>query len=207
MRASRLRRDRAPPPRRRRRTGGGDDRRRIVAVEADRDRAGLDGDEQPAAAGLAEARRAAVASPLTPPAQPRPNSGTRRRRAKPSRRDARFEAGRRDAGGGDGDDAVDLGRARAGLAIALRAASSNRRSAATRGRGRCAPPSRAAARTSRRRDEVALAMPALSNTPDKAVEQRRPREGAAADRLRLGLREAERRNRRGNGNEAAGLHE
>ena len=40
--------------------------------------------------GSAEARRAAVASPLTPPAQPRPKTGTRRISSrKPTRRAAR----------------------------------------------------------------------------------------------------------------------
>ena len=63
--------------------------------------------------GSAAARRAAVARPLTPPAQPSPKIGTRRtlsRRPMP-RPDAGVEAGRRDTGRRDGDDPVDLGRA------------------------------------------------------------------------------------------------
>ena len=57
---------------------GCDHRGRVVAVEADGDRAGLDGDEQPIVPGSADASRAAIDRPLTPPAQPRPKTGTRR---------------------------------------------------------------------------------------------------------------------------------
>ena len=150
--------------------GGGDDRGGIVAVEADRDRAGLDGDEQPVAARdrpPPAARRAT--RPLTPPAQPRPKTGTRRTSSRRPTRwaDARFEAGRGDAGGRDGDDAVDLVGRQPGLARSPR--SRPRRTAARRlrDRRRCGRASRAAARyqsggaTMWRR-----AIPALSNTPD-----------------------------------------
>ena len=60
--------------------------------------------------GSAAARRAASDRPLTPPAQPRPNTGTRRMSGrKPTLvRRARVEARRGDARGRDGDDAVDL---------------------------------------------------------------------------------------------------
>ena len=63
--------------------------------------------------GSAAARRAAVARPLTPPAQPSPNIGTRRTSARRPMRGpiAGVEAGRGDAGGRDGDHAVDVAMA------------------------------------------------------------------------------------------------
>ena len=147
---------------------GRDDRRRIVAVEADRDRAGLDRHEQPVAAGIGAARRAASERPLTPPAQPRPNTGTRRTSSRrPSRGPTpRFQARRRDAGGGDGDDAVDLVGRQAGFFD--RRASPPRRTALGRfqiDRVALGPavrlfiPFGGATRWRR-------AIPALSNTPD-----------------------------------------
>ena len=90
--------------------GGGDDRRGIVAVEADRDRAGFDGDEQPARARLGggkprgggEAGHAAGASQ----SEDRHAADVG---AQPEReRVARVEAGGGDPGGGDGDDPVDV---------------------------------------------------------------------------------------------------
>ena len=60
--------------------------------------------------GRAWARRAAIARPETPPAQPRPNTGTRVDVGPESHPagDARLETRRRDAGGADGHDRVDI---------------------------------------------------------------------------------------------------
>ena len=85
--------------------GGG-----IVAVEPDRDRTGLDRDEQPQAArigrGKARGEREAVDAAGAAEAEDRHAADIV---AKPTRgRDAGFEAGGRDSGGRDGDDAVDL---------------------------------------------------------------------------------------------------
>ena len=163
----------------------GDDRRRgavaeqrgrdhgggIVAVEPDRDRAGLDRDEQPAAPGLGR-RRAARRStrPLTPPAQPRPKTGTRRTSSrKPTRcAHARLEARSRNSGGRDGDDAVDVARASGRLFRSLRWR--RRRTAARRlpDRRRCGHASRELVMyQSCGATMWRLAIPALSNTPER----------------------------------------
>ena len=115
-----------------------------------------------------------VARPLTPPAQPRPKTGTRRtsaRRPMP-RADARFEAGGGDAGGRDGDDAVDLVGRQAGLFD--RRARPPRRTGARplRDRRRCARASRGCAMyQSMRSDDVAPGDPGIVEHARQPVEQ------------------------------------
>ena len=66
--------------------------------------------------GSARASRAPSARPDTPPAQPSPNTGTRVADGSKAhlRGHARFQARRRDAGRGHGDDHVDVARVEAG---------------------------------------------------------------------------------------------
>ncbi len=96
---------------------GGDDGRRVVAVEADRDGTGLDRHEQPAAPGIARRKacggRESVHSARAAQAEDRNPPGIFAQAQ--ARRCSRFEAGRRNAGGGDGDDSIDFGRRQARL--------------------------------------------------------------------------------------------
>ena len=154
---------------------GGDDRGGIVAVEPDGDRAGLDGDEQPVRAGLGrgEARGGGEAVDSAGAAEAEDRHAADVVAEAEPRADARFEAGRGDAGGRNGDDAVDLVGRQAGLRD-----------------GRRRPLRRTSCR-SLQIDRVAfvpshglpsyqscgatmwrLAMPALSNTRRQPIEQR-----------------------------------
>ena len=125
--------------------------------------------------GSAAASRAAVARPVTPPAQPSPNKGTRRTSGRsPSRgRDAGVDAGRRNAGGRDEHHPVDLVRPQARAGDRLGRGVDEHRLGRRRRRARCARPSHAASRYQSIGATVwRWSISALSNTPDKPVEQR-----------------------------------
>ena len=108
--------------------GGGDDRRGVVAVEADRDRAGLDADEQPVAArlGLGQPRRGGEPGHPAGAAEAEDRHAADIGAEAEARRDAGVDAGRGNAGGRDEHDAR---RSRSGrgpaAASAFVAASSN----------------------------------------------------------------------------------
>ena len=149
--------------------------------------------------GSEAASRAVVARPLTPPAQPRPKTGHApdvAAQAEP-RPDARFEAGRRDPGGRDGDDAVDL--------VGRQAGSGNRsRGGILEHLFRCREIDRVALGPAVglfipfvRGDEVALGDRGIVEHRRQLVEQVLPAKRAAADRLRLLLIDHMRRNRSG----------
>ena len=89
---------------------GRDHSGRIVAVEPDRDRAGLDRDEQPVRAGLGrrEARRDREAVDSARAAQTEDRNAADVIAKSDLAARARFQARRCDSGGGDGHDAVDL---------------------------------------------------------------------------------------------------
>ena len=123
--------------------------------------------------GSAAAIRAAIDRPLTPPAQPRPNTGTRRMSLrKPTRRDdARFQAGRGDAGGRDGDDAVDLVGRQPRLVDRRGRRFDEQLLRPLPDRRRCGHASRAAVIPFGRRDQVAPGDPGIVEHAGQSVEQ------------------------------------
>jgi hypothetical protein len=96
---------------------GGDDGGGIVAVEADRDRAGLDGDEQPACSRLGSGQPRREREPIDAPGAAEAEDGNAAdvvAEADPLR-DPRLQARSRDARGRNGDDAVDIARPETGF--------------------------------------------------------------------------------------------
>ena len=140
--------------------------------------------------GSATARRAAVARPVTPPAQPSPNTGTRRMSGRSPSRDAHagIEAGGGNPGGGDGDHAVDIAWLKSGLVDRLGARLPGTSRRPPRDKDGCAPASHGSRRTSRsERRCCAGDIPALSNTPDsRSNNASRPNISRARPSLRLG---------------------
>ena len=152
--------------------------------------------------GRARARRSAIARPETPPAQPSPNTGTR------STSDAeahaagnpRLEAGRGDAGRGDGDDGVDVARLAAGVGQRAARRVDEQSPARPRGRRRCAPASRDRRNTSRAASPCSACGCRRSRTPAPCARRRRSggrRCGAPPPRHRTAAGDAAARHGRG----------
>ena len=184
----------APSPNKR----GGDHRRRVVAVEADRDRAGLDGDEQPVAAGIGggelAARRKAVHSAGATEAEYRHAADVIAKAD--ARPDARFEARGGNAGGRDDDDAVDLVRLEARLLDRGRRRLGEHLLAGLEIEGIAFAPAMARQIPVLRRDDVPPRNSGIVEDAGKPVEQRRSAaERFAAEALGVALFDDVRRNR------------
>ena len=162
--------------------GGGDDRGRIVAVEADRDRASLDGDVKPALPRVRRGKARRGRQPVDPAgaAQAEDRYAADVGAQADRRAVAGVEAGRGNAGRRYGDDAVDVGWPQARTIDGCRRRLTKQRVACIQIEPVAFLPTMIAFVPERRRDDVALGNAGIVEHGRQPVEQLL----AAAEQLR-----------------------